>query len=905
MIFSKKKDKNKTQQPNNNQMMGNPQNYPNTQQRPTAPGLNSGQNPNILNPNYTTTPTNQPKTNTQPGITPGQMNPHPNPNMTPNTGIGLDPSIEDSMLKQPNKKQKPKKQESAEKKLAKGIPSVTDIIAPSAMEIDYNYIKIGDKYYRTLFISGYPRFVGANWLEPIINFDHTIILSMYYYPMNARNVLDDLRRKIAEMEATINIAREKGKVIDPAVQAALGDAKSLQEQLVKGIEKFFHFSFYVTVSADSLEELNGITYQVESTLGSLSLISKKATLEMEQAFQTTIPTCIDKLQVIRNMDTTSVATTFPFTSSELTMNEGILYGINKHNGSLIIFDRFSMENANSVIFAKSGAGKSYLVKLEALRYLLFGVDIIIIDPEDEFRRLAEAVGGEYIDFSVNSKAKINPFDLPQIAEQEDQLGMKILSLHALMKIMIGELNSAETAVLDRALVETYRLKGITPEPSTQNKEPPLMEDMYKVLLAMDEPASKTIAEKLERYIKGSLAGVFDQRTNVDLSNNFTVFSIRNLEDVLRPISMFMILDFIWTKIKHNLKKRILILDEAWTLMQYPDSAMFVFSIAKRARKYYLGLTTITQDVADFLNTDHGKAVVTNSSIQILLRQHPAAIDHISDVFYLSQGEKNFLLSAGVGEGLFFAGSNHVAMKVKASEAEHMLITTNPEEVLKLKQQQDYKNIFKSTDEEIEQIQKALDTLKPSDSNNATGSTPKNSATQVDNKDEKDLLQEKLQANTLNIQSDNNQSTIQTENPVNPTNNNTRDFTGTTDGTSSQYDDQIKPNETLASDPLSEALKKDNEELKAQVNNPKIQDDLMENPERNEVEQNNNPNSIPLGDNSGVQDKNDASQQTGQTPTQPNPPVNPGQPKPKMPNPYANIADSQSDRQYYEKGSIML
>jgi conjugal transfer ATP-binding protein TraC len=603
------------------------------------------------------------------------------------------------------------KEDSAEKKLAKGIPSVMDIIAPSAIEVDYNFIKIGDKYFRTLFVSGYPRFVGANWLEPIINFDHTITITMFYYPMNARNVLDDLRRKIAEMEATINIAREKGKVIDPAVQAALGDAKSLQEQLVKGIEKFFHFSFYVTISADSLPELNSVSYQVESTLGSLSLVSKKATLEMESAFQTSVPVCLDKLQVIRNMDTTSVATTFPFTSSELTSNEGILYGVNKHNGSLIIFDRFSLENANSVIFAKSGAGKSYLVKLEALRYLLFGVDILVLDPENEYKRLCEAVGGEYIDFSVNSVAKINPFDLPKIAEQEDQLGLKILSLHALLKIMIGELNSSETAVLDKALVETYKLKGITADPATQQKEPPLMEDLYKVLEAMDEAASKSIAEKMERYIKGSLAGVFDQRTNVNLENNFTVFSIRNLEDVLRPIAMFMILDYIWTKIKNNLKKRLLLLDEAWTLMQYPDSATFVYSIAKRARKYYLGLTTITQDVADFLKSDYGKAVVTNSSIQILLRQHPASIDNLSNVFYLSQGERNFLLSAAVGEGLFFAGSNHVAMKIKASPEEHKLITTDPREVMEIEKEEDYTEISKTPDEQIEQIQKVIEQMK--------------------------------------------------------------------------------------------------------------------------------------------------------------------------------------------------
>jgi len=559
-------------------------------------------------------------------------------------------------------------EESAEKALARGIPSVKDIIAPRAIEVDYNYIKIGEKYFQTLFISAYPRFVGANWLEPIINFSHTLTLTMYYYPINARNVLDDLRRKIAEMEATINISRDKGKVVDPAVQAALEDAKSLQEQLVKGIERFFHFAFYINISADSLEELKNISYQVESTLGSMGLISKKATLDMENGFKTTLPICSDKLKIVRNMDTTSVATTFPFTSSELTANEGILYGVNIHNKSLIIFDRFSLENANTVVFAKSGSGKSYFVKLEALRSLLFGVDIIVIDPEMEYKRLCEAVGGEYIDFNISSKAKINPFELAVVSETEDQLSLKILSLHALFKIMLGNFTNSESAILDRALIDVYRLKGITQDVNTQrNNEPPLMEDLYKVLLAMDEPESKALAERLERYVKGSLSGIFDQRSNINLDNPFTAFSIRNLEDVLRPIAMFMILDFIWTKIKHDLKKRMLILDEAWTLMQYPDSAAFVYSLAKRARKYYLGLTTITQDVADFLNSNYGKAVVTNSSMQILLKQHPAAIDNLSELFYLSVGEKNFLLGASVGQGLLFAGTNHVAMQVKASK----------------------------------------------------------------------------------------------------------------------------------------------------------------------------------------------------------------------------------------------
>jgi conjugal transfer ATP-binding protein TraC len=571
--------------------------------------------------------------------------------------------------------------------LAKGMLESIDIIAPSAIQVEFDYLQIGGRYTRTLFVSGYPRFVSANWLGPLINFDNSLDLSMFYYPVSSKSVLDDLRRKIAEMEATINSDSERGKVVDPGVKAALEDANSLQDQLVKGIERFFQFSFYITIGAETLEELNNITKRVEATAGSLLLITKHASLQMEQGFQSTIPYSLDKLMITRNMDTTSLATTFPFTSSELTSTEGILYGMNMHNGSLIIFDRFSLENANTVVFAKSGAGKSYLVKLEALRSLMFGTEVIIIDPENEYERLAEAVGGEYVNFSPSSGVKINPFDLSGVYEEGvNELGLKILSLHTLFKILFShEITNSEEAVLDKALVGTYKLKGITADPSTQSKEPPLMEDLYKMLLTMEDEEAHALAERMERYIKGSLAGIFDQRTNVNINNSFTVFSVRDLEDQLRPIAIFLILDYIWTRIKKDLKKRVLIVDEAWYLMKYPDSALFMYGIAKRARKYFLGLTTVTQDVQDFLNTDYGKAIVTNSSIQILLKQHPAAIDGISDVFYLSQGERRLLLSAGIGEGIFFAGTNHVAIKVVASEEEHQLITTNPEDILKMEQ----------------------------------------------------------------------------------------------------------------------------------------------------------------------------------------------------------------------------
>ena len=579
---------------------------------------------------------------------------------------------------------KKKKQEvnktTAASLIASGMVDVRDIIAPPAIEVDFDYIKIGNMYYRTLYVSGYPRFVGANWLAPLINFNHSLDISFYYYPVEAKGVTDDLKRKIAEMEATMQTDLESGKIPNPVVKIALEDAKDLQEQLVKGTERFFQFSFYITISALSLEELISITKQVEATLGSLLAISKHATLQQEQAFQTTLPLFTDKLLVTRNMDTTSLATTFPFTSSELTANEGVLYGINEHNGSLVIFDRFTLENANSVVFAKSGAGKSYLVKLEAIRSLMFGTEIIVIDPEEEYKVLTDAIGGEYINFSYEAGTRINPFDLSGVYQEgENELGLKILSLHSLFRIILGNLTNTEDAILDRALIATYKLKGITPDPTTQKNPPPLMSDLYNVLLNFAENEARGMAERLERFIKGSLAGIFDQPSTVDIKNTFTVFGIRDLEDELRPIAMFIILDYIWSKIKRDKRKRLLIVDEAWYLMKNPDSASFIYAVAKRARKYYLGLTTITQDVEDFLATDYGKAVVTNSSIQILLKQSPAAIDKIAKVFYLSEGEKHLLLSADVGEGLFFAGNNHVALRIQAAPHEHGLITSNPAE----------------------------------------------------------------------------------------------------------------------------------------------------------------------------------------------------------------------------------
>lgn len=557
---------------------------------------------------------------------------------------------------------------------------ILDIVAPQSLEVDFDYIKINNVYFRTLFIAGYPRFVSPGWLEPIINFDSSLDISFFLYPVEGKTVLDSLRRKIAEMEAEISTDLQRGKIVDPATQAKLEDARNLQEQLVKGAERFFEFSFYITIPASNLEELNQITRQVESTLGSLLIVGKHATLDMENGFISTVPFGIDRLAITRNMDTTSLATTFPLTSAELSSDSGVLYGTNSENESFIIFDRFSLENANMTIFATSGAGKSYFVKLEALRSLMLGTEIIVIDPEAEYKALAEAAGGEFVSFSFSSSSKINPFDLSQIYEEgENQLGLKILSLHSLFKVIMGAITPSQEALLDRALVATYRGKGITQDPVTQKKEPPLMEDLYKTLIGTETAEAMDLAARIEKFVKGSFVGIFDKQTNVNIKNPFTVFSVKDLQDVLRPIAMFIILDFIWTRVRRDLKKRLLIVDEAWHMMRYPDSAQFLWSVVKRARKYFLGLTTITQDVEDFLAQDIGKAIVTNSAMQLLLKQSPAAIDKIAEVFYLSQGERQLLLAANIGEGIFFAGPHHAPIRVVASEEEHSLITTKPQE----------------------------------------------------------------------------------------------------------------------------------------------------------------------------------------------------------------------------------
>lgn len=569
----------------------------------------------------------------------------------------------------------------------KGMQSIPDIIAPSSVEVDFKSIRVGERFYRTFFTVGYPRYVSTGWLAPIIDFDHSLDISMFIYPVFTDDVLTSLKRKIAEMEATLESDEEKGKPADPKINAALNDAYGLQNELAKGIERFFQFSLYIALSSDNKGDLDEATKKLTSTLASLLVTPKAATLQMEDGFKSILPIGQDRLSITRNMDTSSLASTFPFTSATLTQDKGILYGVNQQNGSLVVFDRYSLENANSVVFGKSGSGKSFTIKLEIMRQFMFGTEVIVIDPENEYGKLAESLGGEYLNFSARSPVKINPFDLAGVYEEgENELGTKIISLRALLKIMLGNITSAEDAILDRALVATYSQKGINADPQSQGKTPPILEDLHNTLKSMQDTTAQGLALRLEKYVTGSLAGLFNQQSNFDITNPLTVFALRDLEDEIRPIAMHIILDFVWTRVRKTLRKRLLIVDEAWYLMKHEDSASFIYGVAKRARKYYLGLTTATQDVQDFLSSDYGHAILSNSSIQMLLKQSPAEIDTVATTFYLSEGERQMLLSAGVGQGLFFAGQSHVAIQVVAAPFEHEIITSNPAELQKQQDQ---------------------------------------------------------------------------------------------------------------------------------------------------------------------------------------------------------------------------
>ncbi len=572
----------------------------------------------------------------------------------------------------------------AERAYQQGVTSLRDLIAPTAMQIESNYLQVSGKYARTFFVLTYPRYLSTNWLAPIVNLDVAMDISMFIYPMETDVVMKKLKNKVGQLEATIAMNQEKGIVRDPMLETAYHDVEELRDRLQQGTERYFRFSLYFTIYADDLKGLDKITANLESLLGSKLVIAKAAVLQGEAGFNSTLPLGNDELAVSSNMNTGPLSTTFPFVSSELTSSDGILYGINRHNNSLILFDRFQMENANSVVFAKSGSGKSYAVKLEILRSLMIGTDVIVIDPENEYKHLSDAVGGSYLNVSLNSNSRINPFDLikPQEGESpEDVMRSTVINLLGLMNLMLGKLTPAEEAIMDRAIWETYATRDITPQSDFTTVEVPTMSDLVNVLTGIE--GGESLAQRLSKYTEGTFSGIFNQPTNINLDNQLVVFSVRDLEDTLRPIAIYVILGFIWNEVRSTLKKRILVIDEAWWMMQHEDSARFLFGIAKRSRKYYLGVTTITQDVQDFLQSAYGKPIVTNSSIQLLLKQSPAAMDIVAETFFLTEGEKYLLLESEVGEGIFFAGLKHVAVRVVASYTEDQIITTDPRQRLEI------------------------------------------------------------------------------------------------------------------------------------------------------------------------------------------------------------------------------
>lgn len=587
-----------------------------------------------------------------------------------------------------NKSEAQRHLDEAQKLYEAGLASVKDLIAPSSMKVDYDKMVINDVYVRTYVVFAYPRYLDTNWLSPVINLEATMDISMFIYPIQSADILRSLQSKVGQMESAIRIQQERGQARDPGLEAALSDAEELRDKIATGVEKFFQFGLYFTIYTTSEKQLATLGKQLEAILGGKLLVIKSVQARTEQGFNSTIPYATDELYVVRNMNTEPLSSSFPFTSSELTSDQGILYGINRHNNSLIIFDRFSLPNANSVVFATSGAGKSYAVKLEILRSLMFGTDVIVIDPENEYKALCDLVGGTYLDVSLNADRRINPFDLPLPYEgKEEQPGdllrTAIINLKGLMKLMLGDLSPREEGLVDQALLDTYALRGITMDTVNPGAIPaPTMEDLHDVL--QDTKGGEDIAQRLKQYTSGIFAGIFNRPTNVNLKNGLVVFSIRDLDEVLRPTAMYIILNYIWNMVRSKLKKRLLVIDEAWTMVQHEDAARFIYGLVKRARKYYLGVTTITQDVEDFIAKDFGKSIITNSAMQLLLKQAPSAAPGLAKIFNLTEGEQYYLLNSVQGEGIFFAGRKHVAIQIIASAAEHRVITTNPEEVLQMR-----------------------------------------------------------------------------------------------------------------------------------------------------------------------------------------------------------------------------
>jgi len=582
-----------------------------------------------------------------------------------------------------------------EEKYRRGRFTVQDLIAPSALRVTPQYLQLGNRYLRTIFVVGFPRYISVGWFVPVINLNAYLDVAMFFYPVKSGIILKQLQNRVGNLQAEMSIKQEKGLPRDPIKETALNDIEQLRDDLTTGIENFFQFGLYITIYAKNEKELGLLTEKTESLLASKLIYSRRIFYQAEQGFNSTLPLYNDQLMILNNINSSPCASSFPFISADLTSDNGVLYGINRHNNSLVLFDRFSMPNANFVVFATSGAGKSYFCKLEVLRSMMMGTDVIIIDPEQEYKHLSDAVGGTYINISLSSKSKINPFDLPKSEDKNvsaaDVIRTSVITLKGLLRIMIGQesrqgvksFNAQEDSIMDRALIETYAKKDIVPGCDLSKTDIPTMSDLQEILEGME--GGTDLSERLKKYTEGTFAGFLNNLTNVEMDNQLVTFSVRDIEDELRPMAIYVIVNYIWNVVRAKLKKRILLIDEAWWLMQHEDSAKFIFALVKRCRKYYLGITTITQDVNDFLESSYGRAIVTNSAMQLLLKQSPAAIEGVAKTFMLTEGEKYLLLECGIGDGIFFAGSKHAAIKIVASYSEDQLITSDPKQLLEIEE----------------------------------------------------------------------------------------------------------------------------------------------------------------------------------------------------------------------------
>jgi conjugal transfer ATP-binding protein TraC len=570
---------------------------------------------------------------------------------------------------------------------AQGTLDLADTIAPAALKVGSREIELGEKVARSFYTISYPRFLSDSWFTPIINLDKVFDVAIFVHPIDTADALRNFQKKVAEVESQISERESKGLVRDPMLDTAYQDLESLRDNLQQAQEHLFEVGLYITIYASTKEELDKVEGALRGILDAKLVYTKPALFEQEQGFRSTLPLALDELGVTQKLNSSPLSSIFPFVSFDLSSDNGILYGINRHNASLILFDRFSLENYNSVVFAKSGSGKSYAIKLEILRSLMFDTDVIVIDPEREYEYLAQATGGRLFNISLSSEHHINPFDLPPVRDDEspsDILRSNIINLVGLFRIMLGGLSPEEDAIIDRAISETYALKDITSEADFTGVEPPLLSDFENVLSGMEGATS--LVQRLSKYTRGTWAGFLNQPTNVDINNQFIVFSVRDMEDELKPVAMYIVTHYIWNAVRHELKKRLLIIDEAWWMMKSEDTASFLFSLAKRGRKYYLGISTITQDVEDFLRSPYGKPILTNSSMQLLLKQSPTTVDVLQETFNLTDEEKFLLLESGVGEGLFFAGLKHVAIKIVASYTEDQIITSDPSQLLHIKEE---------------------------------------------------------------------------------------------------------------------------------------------------------------------------------------------------------------------------